>query len=142
MKNYSRSEDEFSTENNDDIPQLLLITINRYTDDNEPAVINKQPIKFSDTITVPTTTKDKTMQYILVGYVLFHGDTTSGHYRVICRGNDDDDRSWFLYNDETTKQLNAKERDNDCYKSEVLFLLYAQEKYYNDKSEGNVDGSI
>ena len=42
----------------------------------------------------------------------------------------------------STKQLNTKERDNDYYKSEVLFLLYAQEKYYNDKSEGNVDGAI
>ena len=142
MKNYSKSEDELSTENNDDIPQLLLITINRYTDDNAPDVINKQPIKFGDTITVPTTTKDKTMQYILVGYVLFYGDTTSGHYRVICRGNDDDDPSWFLYNDENTKELNPRERDNDCYKSEVLFLLYAEEKYYYDKSEGNVDGAI
>lgn len=138
MKNYSRSEDQASTAENDDIPQLLLITINRFAIEN-PTVVNDQPIKFSETITVPTTTKDTTMQYILIGYVCFSGDTTSGHYRVICRENDNNNPSWFLYNDETTKELNVKDRDNNCYKREVLFLLYAQEEYYYNVS---IDGAI
>ena len=56
--------------------------------------------------------------------------------------NGDDDCSWFLHDDETTKELNAKARDNNCYNSEVLFLLYAQEKYYNNESGGYFEGSL
>jgi len=139
MKNYSRSEDQVSTADNDDIPQLLQITINRFTIET-PTVVNDQPIKFSETITVPTTFKDTTMQYILIGYVCFRGDTTSGHYKVICREEARINPSWFLYNDEDTRELNVVDRGNDCYKREVVFLLYAQEQYYyNDVS---IDGAI
>ena len=138
MKNYSKSEDQVSTADNDDIPQLLQITINRFTIET-PTVVNDQPIKFSETITVPTTFKDTTMQYILIGYVCFRGDTTSGHYKVICREETRINPSWFLYNDADTRELNVKDRGNDCYKREVVFLLYAQEQYYYNVS---IDGAI
>jgi hypothetical protein len=107
MKNYSRTKDQLVTKDNDDIQQqLLLITINRY-DDNERN-INNQQIEFSNTITAPNTESIQ-VQYKLVGYVLFTGDKTSGHYRAICRGNDD---HWFLYNDDDTAELNVKARAN------------------------------
>ena len=117
MKNYYSSSDEIITKDNDDNPQLFIIAINRYYDNDSN--INNQPIEFSDTITVQTT-ENIPVQYELIGYVLFNGDKRSGHYRAICQNNDN---QWFLYNDEDTKELNAMERDNHNYKCEVLLLL-------------------
>ena len=46
------------------------------------------------------------------------------------QGNGDDDCSWFLH------------VMNNCINSEVLFLLYAQEKYYNNESGGYFEGAL
>jgi len=70
--------------------------------------------------------------------ILFTGDKRSGHYRVICRGNNN---QWFLYNDEINRELNVKERANDNYKCQVVLLLYAEENYYNNESV-ECDGAI
>jgi hypothetical protein len=49
---------------------------------------------------------------------------------VICHGQDN---QWFLYNDETTRDLNVKERNNHNYKNQVVLLLYAEQSYYNNE---------
>ena len=96
---------------------LFLISVGWTSYNNESNInIKNQPIEFSDTITVPTT-ENIQVQYELIGYVLFTGDKRSGHYRVICRGNDD---HWFLYNDQDTTELNVKERANDNCKWQVV----------------------
>lgn len=135
MKTVYSSEDQLITKDNDDTPQLLLININRY-DDNDRN-INNQQIEFSDTITVPTA-NDVQLQYKLIGYVLFNGDKRSGHYRVICRGEHE---YWYMYNDEDTTELNVKQRANEFYKRQVVLLLYAEEQYYNDETV-ECDGAI
>jgi hypothetical protein len=137
MKHYYSRQDHLETEDNGDIPQLLLLSIQRchqYTDRNN---INNQEIKFSDTITVLSTNKTE-LQYTLTGYVLFTGDHTKGHYKVICRG---EHNRWFLYNDEKTKQLNVRERDSYWYKRQVMFLLYADNCYYNNETV-DCDGAL
>ena len=136
MKTYCSSKDQLNTKDNDDNPQLLLITRINHYEDNESNIKN-QPIEFSDTITVPTTENEQ-VQYELIGYVLFTGDKRSGHYRVICRGYDD---NWFLYNDQDTTELNEKQRANENYKCQVVLLLYAEENYYNNESV-ECDGAI
>ena len=81
MLHYN-SQDHIDREDNDDIPQILLLSIQRYhqldgsSNENK---INTQPIRFSDTITVPTTDGTQ-LQYTLTGYVLFDSSHTKGHY--------------------------------------------------------------
>ena len=131
MKQYYSRQDHLETEDNGDSPQLLLLSIqscHQYTAGNNNN--NSQEIKFSDTITVPTT-EETNMTYTLTGYVIFTGDTERGHYKVIVRVNND---RWFLYDDETVKVLNVKERANHYTRSQVLFLLYAESSYYNNTS--------
>ena len=133
------SKDHNSSEDNDDIPHILLLSIQRYHQLNESSnnKINTQPIRFSDTIDVQTNDGTQ-VQYTLTGYVLFNGSHTKGHYRVICRGQNN---RWFLYDDETTKDLNPRERDNHWYKTQVVLLLYAEQSYYNNES-AECDGVI
>lgn len=64
------------------------------------------------------------IKYTLIGYVLFTGNNTEGHYEVICRG---DNKRWFLYDDEKTNILNKQ--ISSVFKSEELFLLYAECDY-------------
>ena len=138
MKQYYSRQDHLETEDNGDSPQLLLLSIQRchqYTEGNNN--INSQEIKFSDTITVLTTNKTK-LQYTLTGYVLFTGDHTNGHYKVICRG---EHNRWFLYNDDETRDLNVRERDSYWYKRQVVLLLYAENCYYKNETM-DCDGAI
>ena len=101
---------------NGDIPQILLLIINRYQDIG--GKVNNLQIQFSDTITVPNAEKIN-IQYTLAGYVLFKGNTEEGHYRVIIKGKDN---RWFLYNDAEVKELTEFERNNHHYKGEVMLL--------------------
>ena len=138
MKQYYSRQDHLETEDNGDSPQLLLLSIQRcqqYTEGNNN--INNQEIKFSDTITVLTTNKT-ILQYTLTGYVLFTGDHKKGHYKVICRG---EQNRWFLYNDEETRDLNVRERDSYWYKRQVVLLLYAENCYYKNETM-DCDGAI
>jgi len=139
MAHYN-SKDHDSSENNDDIPHILLLSIQRYHTLNESSnenPINTQRIKFSDAIAVQTTDGTQ-VQYTLTGYVLFNGSHTNGHYKVICR---EQNNRWFLYDDEKTRDLNPRERDNHWYKRQVVLLLYAEQSYYNNESS-ECDGTI
>ena len=130
---HYKSEDHNTSEDNANIPHILLLSIQRFHELD--GTFNAQPIKFSDTITLPA----QQLQYTLTGYVLFKGNHDQGHYRVICRGQDN---RWFLYNDEDTKELNEKERNNHYYKCEVVLLLYAEQSYYNNAYGDYTDGAI
>jgi hypothetical protein len=90
MAHY-KSKDHESSEDNANIPQILLLSIQSYHQLNGSSTeskINTQPIRFSDTITVPTPDGTQQLQYTLIGYVLFNGSHEEGHYRVICHGQD------------------------------------------------------
>ena len=132
MAHY-KSKDYDSSEDNANISQILLLSIQRYHDLN--GTFNNQPIKFSDTITLPA----QQLQYTLTGYVLFNGNHDKGHYRVICRGQDN---RWFLYDDEDTRELNERERNHHNYKSAVVLLLYAEQSYYNNVNEDYTTGRL
>lgn len=114
-----------------DIPQILLLSINRYQ--AYGGNVNNLQLQFSDTITVPIT-EEKNIQYTLAGYILFKGNTDEGHYRVIIRGKKN---CWFLYNDAEVKELTAFKRNNHYYTSEVILLLYAETAYYEQESYYN-----
>lgn len=111
-----------------DIPQILLLSINRYVECG--GNVNNVQLQFSDTITVPIVEKIN-IQYTLAGYILFKGNAVEGHYRVIIRGNEN---RWFLYNDAEVRELTEFERNNHHYTSEVILLLYAETAYYKEES--------
>jgi hypothetical protein len=67
MAHYNSKDHIDSSEENGDIPQILLLSIQRYHQLNGSSnenKINTQPIRFSDTITVPTTDGTQ-LQYTL-----------------------------------------------------------------------------
>jgi hypothetical protein len=39
-----------------------------------------------------------------------------------------------MYDDENTKDINVTERNNHCYMSQVVLLLYAEQSYYDNES--------
>ena len=73
-----------------------------YDLNDNTAYLNSQEVKFSDTLSVPTSDGIHKIQYVLTGYVLYIGDTDKGHYKVVCKGGND---LWFLYNDQNALLL-------------------------------------
>ena len=76
MAHY-KSKDHDSSEDSANIPQIILLSIQSYhklDGSSTESKINTQPIRFSDTITVPTPDGTQQLQYTLTGYVLFNGN--------------------------------------------------------------------
>jgi ubiquitin C-terminal hydrolase len=121
-------------ESNEDYPPLLGLSIQRmhHSVKHNTTKLNSQEVKFGDTLSVPSKDGNDTLKYVLIGYILFVGNTDKGHYRVVCKGEGD---RWFQYNDHETECKTPYELSHHLYKRQVIFLLYAKETYYNGTME-------
>jgi hypothetical protein len=66
-------------ENNEDNPPLLLLSIQRmhFSVDLNTTKLNSQEVIFGNTLSVPSKDGHHTLKYVLTGFVLFVGDTTT-----------------------------------------------------------------